>query len=219
MTFVTCFKGLLVKCAIFWGVMPCILNLCHTRWHYILEESTVHNLCSDWLKSNKDPLFILYHDFFPAFILLVGRASVLLIQYLCYHAITLMCLLNSKPSWFSWSSIMYSKANLKSRGTETSLCFRLYWKATASDKYSSLQTLLELSFTHILISLFSFMSMCCLPELQSLILQACCVPYADALYVLLLLQRIIVTSHTLLCANVPLYFDSQVLWNHKFLLD
>jgi hypothetical protein len=51
----------------------------------------------------------------------------------------------------------YSKAKLKSSSDKASHCFRPFWIRKLSDKCLPIQTLLYVSFKHILISLSSFM--------------------------------------------------------------
>jgi len=63
---------------------------------------------------------------------------------------------SSIPSWFSWTSLMvHSGAKLKSNGNKSS-CFRSSWTGNASERFSSMWTLLYVLFKHILISLTTF---------------------------------------------------------------
>jgi hypothetical protein len=51
----------------------------------------------------------------------------------------------------------YSKAKLKSSSEKASHCFRPFWIRKLSDKCLPIQTLLYISFKHILISLSTFL--------------------------------------------------------------
>jgi hypothetical protein len=58
----------------------------------------------------------------------------------------------------------YSKAKLKCSGDGASPCFRPFWIGTISDKCLPIQTLLYVSFKHILIKCFSLLwvnASCC----------------------------------------------------------
>jgi hypothetical protein len=51
----------------------------------------------------------------------------------------------------------YSKGELKSSGDKASPCFRPFWIGKLSDKCLPMQTLIYVSFTHIVISVTGFM--------------------------------------------------------------
>jgi hypothetical protein len=69
-----------------------------------------------------------------------------------------MCPIYISPTWVFWTFLMtYCTEKLKSSGVIASPCFRPFWIENLSDKCLPTQTLLYVSFKHILMSLTSFM--------------------------------------------------------------
>ena len=84
-----------------------------------------------------------------AFLALLGDATIVDVSGLS---------INFKPSWFTWTILMaYPKAKFKRNGDKATPFFKPFLRGNLSGKCFPSQTLLEVSFRHIFISLSSFM--------------------------------------------------------------